>query len=426
MLLPDRHVYGAVRPPSAIPGLFDERTLLLVQEVTGKVTGLSVIVLDAGGNPVPDQGTPSSLCRRLRRDKIFSPVCRSSDRYAVEQALAARGPFIHFCACGLIRAVIPLFAGGACQGFFSIGQVRCDNAPGTTPNLEYLSGGEPGREARNRHFREMLDLTPTYDYGYFCYVTDTVATVVNAIAASTSAHESRTRELENDRAALEERVTRLERDLNVARSSLAHWKSRLNLDFLVNVLNSVASLAIIEDAPRTNEMCALFAEHLRHYLTAERNFVPLGDELEAASRYLAMQKIRFGDMLEYSINAAENVAPLRAPAQVLLPFVENALLNGLAGPEGPYTLSLAAAVEGDDVVIVLRDNATALPPGLSPDAAGPARGGAEAEAAANSLAVAKFRLETFFGRQHRVSATVTGEGTECAIRYFLPHVEGER
>lgn len=411
---------------SDVLGLFGDRTLPLIQEVISRITGLSLFVLDASGTPVLEQGASSTLCRRLCRDKTFTGLCRSSAGYGSDHAFARRERFMYFCPCGLIRAVVPIIADGVYHGGVFLGQVRCDNAPDGTPNLERLLEGETGPGPRDRHFGELYDLTPTYDYAYLEYIADTVTTLINTIVARESERAAGAREKEAAARALEERIQRLERDLNVRKSSLAHWKTRVNLNFFINTLSSIASLAAIEDAPRVNEMCILFADHLRHYLTSERDFAPLRAEIEAVARYLAMQKIRFGESLEYSLHVAENAAPRQAPTMVFLPFVENAVLNGLALMDEPYAFFLDAAVDGEDVIITLRDNAPSLPVGLVPESPMPAQSGFDADSVVSSLSVAKFRLENLFGRRHKIAVSSGDAGTECVIRYSLLPIEGVR
>ena len=423
-LFPDIAASGAPHGNSGIFGLFDAESIALVRETVGKVTGLSVTVLDAVGGETTDVGTSSPFCRRWRRDKAFSSFCKSSDRYGADQAFARQDRFVYFCPCGLVRAVIPVIVRGKYLGGFYIGQVRCDNAPPDTPRLERLleSGGE-GR-VQSRQFREMLDSIPTYDFSYFTYITDTIAAAVGKIVAGESGKREKIAALEASAAALEERVRVLERELDIRENALHHWKSRLNLESLVNGLNSVSSLAAIEDAPRAGELCVLLADHLRHYLAGEKDFVPLWEEVDMISGYLAMQKIRFGEALSFSVTVSEQAGKSRLPSRVLLPFVESAVLIGLASRESGFALSLTAILEGNEVVIRIEGNVPASSAMSMAHGSLPTQSGFDADGVAASLAAARARLRQLLGSRHDLRFADTPESAACVLRYIPPHMEG--
>ncbi|MDR2826033.1 MAG: PocR ligand-binding domain-containing protein, partial [Deltaproteobacteria bacterium] len=370
------------------------------------------------GQPLAELASNSPHCRKCRRDKAFSHICLASDAYGADQAFAKQEEFIYFCPCGLIRAVIPIIARSTYLGGFFIGQVRCDNATKNTPHLERLLESEDNRRLREYRSGEVFESIPTYDFSYFAYIIDTLSAVIDEVAEKELKHLDRLRETEAVNAALEGKIRRLERELNLRESALTQWKAQLNLDFFINTLSSIASLAFIENSQRTNEMCVLFAEHLRQYLAIESNFSPLKSEFDKVNRYLAMQKIRYGDLLACSVTLPDNVALCNAPTHVLLPFVEGAMLHGLASKEDGYVLSLSAALEQNEVVIRLADNTANLADNPS-TVNMPMFSGFNSEAVASSFAGAQFRLETFFGRQNVVSFGSIPGGSECVIRYTL-------
>ena len=423
-LFPDIAGSGAPHGNFGLFGLFDVESIALVRETVGKVTGLTVTVLDADGGETTDSGTSSPFCRRWRRDKSFSSLCKSSDKYGADQAFARQDRFVYFCPCGLVRAVIPVIVRGKYLGGFYIGQVRCDNAPQTTPRLERLLESSGEGQAKGRQFREMLDAIPTYDFSYFTYITDTIAAAVGKIVAAESGKREKVAALEASTVALEERVRVLERELDIRESALHHWKSRLNLEFLVNGLNSVSSLAAIEDAPRAGEMCVLLADHLRHYLAGEKDFVPLREEIDMVSGYLAMQKIRFGEALSFSVAVSEQAGKSRLPSRVLLPFVESAVLIGLASREEGFALSLTAIFEGSEVVIRIEGNVPASPAMDMVHGVMPMQSGFDADGVAASLAAARARLRQLLGSRHDLRFADTPESAVCILRYLPPHMEG--
>ncbi len=104
---------------------------------------------------------------------------------------------------------------------------------------------------------------------------------------------------------------------------------QMNPHFLFNALNSLVALAT-ENPQLTRDML-LELSNLYQKITAavaEKTF-PLADELALVQNYLNLQKMRFGDRLESSIEVEEAAAGIYVPALMLQTFVENALKHGI-------------------------------------------------------------------------------------------------
>ena len=54
----------------------------------------------------------------------------------------------------------------------------------------------------------------------------------------------------------------------------------------------------------------------------------IGQETELVSRYLQIQKMRFGKRLNYEIQMDEQIKKVKIPKLILQPFVENAIVHG--------------------------------------------------------------------------------------------------
>jgi sensor histidine kinase YesM len=114
-------------------------------------------------------------------------------------------------------------------------------------------------------------------------------------------------------------------------AELKALKAQINPHFLFNSLNSISALAIADGA-RAREMCIRLSEFLRTTLAlAEKETIPLSDELALARTYLDVEQVRFGARLrvEQRIEPACKVCPV--PSLLLQPLVENAVKHGIAG-----------------------------------------------------------------------------------------------
>jgi two-component system, LytTR family, sensor histidine kinase AlgZ len=138
-------------------------------------------------------------------------------------------------------------------------------------------------------------------------------------------------------------------------AELQALRERLNPHFLFNSLNSIA--ALVADRPEeARTMCALLSDFLRTTLgMSERATIPLAEELALAQRYLAVERVRFGDRLTVSADFDPAAADVLVPPLLLQPLVENAVKHGIAGRLAGGTLTLVTKRVGDRVTIVVEN-----------------------------------------------------------------------
>ncbi|MDP8322357.1 MAG: sensor histidine kinase [Candidatus Stygibacter australis] len=109
---------------------------------------------------------------------------------------------------------------------------------------------------------------------------------------------------------------------------LSSLRSRINPHFLFNTLNSIAGL-IYSNQAKAEEMIEQLAELLRYNLQmTEQSLISLNSEFKAIIDYLNIEKIRFGERLEFKID--NNIENLQLPPLLLLTLVENAIKHGVA------------------------------------------------------------------------------------------------
>ena len=145
-------------------------------------------------------------------------------------------------------------------------------------------------------------------------------------------------------------------------AELQALRERLNPHFLFNSLNSIAAL-VAERPEEARSMCALLSDFLRTTLgMSERSAIPLGEELALAHRYLAIERVRFGDRLTVAEDFDPAAAHALVPPLLIQPLVENAVKHGIAGRIAGGTLTLVTKRVGDRVTIVVENPADADAP----------------------------------------------------------------
>jgi sensor histidine kinase YesM len=139
-------------------------------------------------------------------------------------------------------------------------------------------------------------------------------------------------------------AAQLQAELAAAR--LQALRGHLQPHFLFNSLHSVAALARAGDTAGVVRLVAALSDLLRHVLDAGDRQGSLREELQIVERYLDIQRARFADRLEVTVDIAPDVADARVPLFSIQPLVENAVRHGL----------LTRVREGSLVVRAVRDN----------------------------------------------------------------------
>lgn len=126
-------------------------------------------------------------------------------------------------------------------------------------------------------------------------------------------------------------------------SELNALKSQINPHFLFNSLNSINSLVAASPA-KAQEMLISLSEFLRYTaLSTHQQFASLQNEIENTERYLAIEKVRFGDRLSYTFDYTPECLNLEVPAMIFQPLFENAIKHGVY--ESIQSIQITAHIE---------------------------------------------------------------------------------
>lgn len=113
-------------------------------------------------------------------------------------------------------------------------------------------------------------------------------------------------------------------------AELRSLRSQLDPHFLFNCLHSISALTTA-DPPAARRMCLLLGEFLRETLAlGSQSRITVARELKLVDRFLAVERIRFGDRLDVDLSADADAERCLVPPLLLQPLVENAITHGIA------------------------------------------------------------------------------------------------
>lgn len=142
----------------------------------------------------------------------------------------------------------------------------------------------------------------------------------------------------------------------VKEAELTSLKNQINPHFLFNSLNSISSLTIT-NPQKAREMLVKLSELMRYSLKTNHNDKSTLDvELGNIEKYLALEKIRFGDKLNYIKEIDENCCSKLLPNMILQPLFENAIKHGIYESTESVDIKVRCEYTNDILQITIENN----------------------------------------------------------------------
>lgn len=191
-------------------------------------------------------------------------------------------------------------------------------------------------------------------------------------------------------------------------SHLNALRLQLEPHFLFNTLNAISS-ELAAHPTLAREMIEDLGVLLRQSLDCQGSMeITLAQELALLDRYLAIQKLRFGDRIEVRIEVEPATLPDMVPSMFLQPLVENAIRHGLEGRLSGGAILVSAQHVDDQLHIKVIDDGVGLPPQWRLETS-----------AGLGISVTRERLAALYAEPGGHEFTVSrrkGTGTEVTIR----------
>lgn len=120
-----------------------------------------------------------------------------------------------------------------------------------------------------------------------------------------------------------------EQDKLLKEMELKSLQSQINPHFLFNTLNTISKCAIIEGSDQVYKLINSLSKLLRYNLSKIEKPVTLLDELAVVKEYFFIQKTRFDNRVDFSVDVSDDCLSLEIPILTLQPLVENAFIHGI-------------------------------------------------------------------------------------------------
>jgi ligand-binding sensor domain-containing protein/two-component sensor histidine kinase len=147
--------------------------------------------------------------------------------------------------------------------------------------------------------------------------------------------------------------------LDMAESEMKALRAQLNPHFVFNNLNTVRAYLLRQDIDGANAYLSSFARLMRAILESSlHHTVPLAEELDLLRAYVSTESKHLAHPLHYVENTPPGLDPydIQVPGMLLQPFVENAIVHGLKPKKAPGTITVAAALSENHLLLSVEDD----------------------------------------------------------------------
>ena len=149
--------------------------------------------------------------------------------------------------------------------------------------------------------------------------------------------------------------------LMLAEKEMSLMQSMINPHFLFNCLGTISSMAILENAPNTQNISNKIARYLRSSMDLVGSYISLAEEIQLVKQYFYIQSLRFGDRIHCHVHCGEGCESAILPAMCLQPIVENAIIHGFKNRiQGGNIETLARQAEDGRLYICVRDDGVGM------------------------------------------------------------------
>ena len=137
-------------------------------------------------------------------------------------------------------------------------------------------------------------------------------------------------------------------------------RAQMNPHFIFNSLNSIENFIMQNDKMAASEYLNKFAKLIRIILDSSRTeLIPFSKSLEGIRLYVELEQLRFDNKFIFQIDVDPQLlnGDYKVPSLLAQPYIENAILHGLAQSESEsLCLNLAAKLENEYIIYTITDN----------------------------------------------------------------------
>lgn len=398
----------------ALDEIVNVQVLQEIQDKFSEATGMAAVIVDPDGKPVTTPSNFTQFCTYIRSCSQGLQRCMACDNRAGRKATEQRRPVVYHCHSGLTDLAAPIIVQNEYLGAFLAGQV-------VLPAEDFDAKEEMFKRLSDLRIdpvmlAELFDAIEIVPEKKVKAAADLIYIMSNYIVEIGVANIAQ-KQLMNEMKA------KADLESMLRATELKALQSQVNPHFLFNTLNTIARLALLEGASRTQEIVYALSDLLRNNLRDIDKPRTLEEEVKSITDYLTIQKVRFGDRIQAYIDVDPQLSETLIPALTLQPLVENAVIHGLEPRKDGGEVHISGQLDREQVVIIVSDSGV----GMSPERINTIfraekRTVTKGQTTGLGILNVHKRIQHYFGSDYGLSMeSKVGEGTRIYIR--LPYYQ---
>ncbi len=226
---------------------------------------------------------------------------------------------------------------------------------------------------------------------------------------------------------LEEKIKEQE---NLKKSEMRVLQAQINPHFLYNTLDTIIWLAETNQTNLVVDIVRALSNFFRVSLSRGKDWIKIRDEIEHVRSYLTIQKVRYRDILDYSIDAEDAILDSSILKLSLQPLVENAIYHGIKNKRGGGKISIRGW-QADPATVIFEIADTGI--GMAPEKLNQIQQAlkndeASVEIGDNGYGIFNVhkRIELYYGKQYGLTIESRYEhGTLVRVRLPFETIESK-
>lgn len=138
-------------------------------------------------------------------------------------------------------------------------------------------------------------------------------------------------------------------------------QSQIKPHFLYNTLASIKQLIEMNNNDLARQMCEALVQFYKIGISSENEIITIKSEIEHVRNYLQIQKIRYGDNINFEINIDDEILNQKIMKLTLQPIVENSIYHGLkCKKKWKGIIIISGSREDDHITLEIYDDGVGM------------------------------------------------------------------